>query len=230
MPTLYYLQYQTRTLKSCSECKTRLSASWPTQHVLQKTSIPSCIKHLHWLPIGHRIDYVSKLRTTGHPGYSSHAVRDYIPTRELRSSDLKHIHGKLSWMRPLRRTAGSAMQRHLRHHVMHLRDAKSANNLCGCDTGALCLSAEKSYDLSEPCTGLNVLARSGLARPVVFSARPGPARPGPARPVAVWKCERAGLGRAGLVAHWLIYRPTYKYMYINNVGEQNVSWLSIIVT
>jgi len=52
------------------------------------------LKQLHWLPTGHRIDYkvallTYKIRTTGHPGYLSHAVRDYMPTRELRSSNLR---------------------------------------------------------------------------------------------------------------------------------------------
>ena len=41
------------------------------------------LKQLHWLPIGHRIEYIvaNKIRTTGHPGYLSHAVRDYMPSK-----------------------------------------------------------------------------------------------------------------------------------------------------
>jgi len=57
-------------------------------------NIHPILKQLHWLPIGHQIDYkvallTYKIRTTGHPGYLSHAVRDYMPTRELRLSDLR---------------------------------------------------------------------------------------------------------------------------------------------
>jgi len=54
----------------------------------------SILKQLHWLPIGHKNDYkiallTYKIGTTGHPRYLSHAVRDYMLTRELRSSDLR---------------------------------------------------------------------------------------------------------------------------------------------
>ena len=52
------------------------------------------LKQLHWLPIEHRIEYkvallTYKTRMTDHPGYLNHAVLDYMPTRELRSSDLR---------------------------------------------------------------------------------------------------------------------------------------------
>lgn len=49
------------------------------------------LHQLHWLPINYRIDYkvatlAYKLRSTGSPAYLLPAVRNYTPTRQLRSS------------------------------------------------------------------------------------------------------------------------------------------------
>jgi len=52
------------------------------------------LQNLHWLPISYRIEYkvatlAYKVRTTGSPVYLNSLVRDYTPTRELRSSSLQ---------------------------------------------------------------------------------------------------------------------------------------------
>jgi len=76
-----------KNLKSCSECKTRLPVSWPTQLGVYRThpSHPEAIT----LVTNRTSNRLYSIRTPGHPGYLSNAVRECMPTRELHSSDLR---------------------------------------------------------------------------------------------------------------------------------------------
>jgi len=54
------------------------------------------LQNLHWLPISYRIEYklatlAYKIRATGSPAYLQSSVRDYVPSRQLRSSTMQLI-------------------------------------------------------------------------------------------------------------------------------------------
>ena len=54
------------------------------------------LKDLHWLPINYRIDYklailTYKIRATCSPAYLKPFIRDYVPSRQLRSSSMQLI-------------------------------------------------------------------------------------------------------------------------------------------
>ena len=72
--------------------RTQNSLARVVSYTRRTEHIQPILQSLHWLPIKYRIDYkiatmAYKVRTTGSPAYLKCCVRNYIPTRQLRSSN-----------------------------------------------------------------------------------------------------------------------------------------------
>ena len=88
-----------KNLPKCQLDKLQKLQNYAARVVMKKTMrehVTPMLKHLHWLPVHARIDYkiaviIYKCINNLAPSYLSHIVEPYVPSRNLRSSNLNLI-------------------------------------------------------------------------------------------------------------------------------------------